>query len=389
MNRREIIKLTLAGAVTMGIATHPILSLAQSGGPIKIGVLIPQSGPAGLFGPASVNSAQLAAQEINAAGGILGRSIELVFADVGGPPADAIQAANRLWRGEGVEAFIGMHDSAVRGALTGLFKGQVPYIYTSVYEGGECSPGTYVLGETPAQQLEPVIPWLANNEGASKWYLIGNDYNWPRDTNAAAKEYIKASGGSVVGEEYLPFTTDNCDSSLSAIRSSGADAVLVTLVGGASVGFNRSFASFGLPNQALRVGTLIEENTLAGIGAENSARLFSSSGYFANVDNPSAKAFATSYGAEFGADAPALNSLSQSVYEGLLFFNALAEKADSTAVAKMDEAAEGTTFDSPRGSSMMENRHLARDVYLAKADGSNFEIVATFNNVASGVTCSD
>ena len=91
-----------------------------------------------------------------------------------------------------------MHDSAVRGALTNLFKGQVPYIYTPVYEGGECSSGTYVLGETPAQQLEPVIPWMAAKQGiASKWYLIGNDYNWPRDTNAAAKGYIEASGGTV------------------------------------------------------------------------------------------------------------------------------------------------------------------------------------------------
>ena len=110
-------------------------------------------------------------------------------------PADATKAALKLWKGEGVEAFIGMHDSAVRGALTNLFKGQVPYVYTPVYEGGECSAGTYVLGETPTQQLEPVVPWIASNRGASRWYLIGNDYNWPRDTNAAAKGYIGASSG--------------------------------------------------------------------------------------------------------------------------------------------------------------------------------------------------
>ena len=264
------------------------IGAAHAADPIKVGVLLPQSGPGGLFGPSCENATNLAVAEINDAGGILGRMVEPVFADVGGPPADATQAALKLWKGEKVDAFIGMHDSAVRGALTNLFKGQIPYIYTPVYEGGECSSGTYVLGETPAQQLEPVIPWMAKNKGASKWYLIGNDYNWPRDTNAAAKGYIEASGGTVVGEEYLPFTADNFDSNLAKIKSSGADAVLVTLVGGASVGFNRAFASFGLPDSVTRVGTLIEENTLAGIGAENSKNLYSSAGYFGSIDTPAA-----------------------------------------------------------------------------------------------------
>lgn len=244
MNRRNFLKNALCAAALSSGATRLIAGQAFAADPIKVGILIPQSGPGGLFGPSCQNAAQLAVDEINAQGGILGRPIAPIFADVGGPPSDATQAALKLWKGQKVEAFIGMHDSAVRGALTNLFKGQIPYIYTAVYEGNECSAGTYVIGETPAQQLKPVIPWVASEKGASKWYLIGNDYNWPRDTNAAAKEYIKQAGGSVVGEEYLPFTADNFDSNLAKIKSSGADAVLITLVGGASVGFNRALCQF-------------------------------------------------------------------------------------------------------------------------------------------------
>jgi len=387
MKRRDFATIALGLALGVGIAVQPQGMTAFAADPVKVGILIPLSGPGGLFGPSSQMSAQMAVDDINADGGLLGRPIEPVFVDVGGPPADATQAALRLWKGDKAEAFIGMHDSAVRGALTNLFKGQVPYIYTPVYEGGECAPGTYVLGETPAQQLEPVIPWLAAEKGASKWYLIGNDYNWPRDTNAAAKAYIEATGGTVVGEEYLPFTVDNFDSSLAKIKESGADAVLVTLVGGASVGFNRAFASFGLADEVLRLGTLIEENTLAGIGAESAKNLYSSAGYFASIDTPAARAFADRYTATFGTDAPALNALGQSVYDGVLLLDALAERAGSLSVDAMDQAAEGTSYDGPRGSATMSGRHVSKDIYLAEADGASFRVVRTFSNVGAGDNC--
>lgn len=387
MKRRDFIKTSLAATAMSAVAPSAFPMLARAADPIKVGVLIPLSGPAGLFGASSQNCAQLAVDEINAGGGILNRMIEPVYVDVGVPPAEASQAALKLWKGEGAEAFIGMHDSAVRGALTNLFKGQVPYVYTPVYEGGECSPGTYVLGETPAQQLAPVIPWMAAEKGASKWYLIGNDYNWPRDTNAAAKGYIAESGGEVVGEEYLPFTADNFDSNLAKIKESSANAVLVTLVGGASVGFNRAFASFGLSDSVTRLGTLIEENTLAGIGAENSANLYSSAGYFGSIDTPAAKAFAESYFAKFGVDAAALNALGQSCYDGVLLLDAIAEKAGSLDAAAMDAAADGTSYDGPRGSATMTARHVSKDIYVAEADGAAFKVVQTFANVAPGDNC--
>ncbi|MEN8742408.1 MAG: substrate-binding domain-containing protein [Phaeobacter gallaeciensis] len=376
-------KLFASAAVALALGT------VSAAADIKVGVLVPDSGPAGLFGPSTRNSATLAAEQINAAGGINGEAIELVFADVGVPPAEAAQAALRLWKGEGAQAFVGMHDSAVREALIGRFNGQVPYVYTPVYEGNSCAPGLYVTGETPSQQLAPVIPYLAENEGASKWYLIGHDYNWPRDTNALAKNYIAEAGGEVVGEEYVPFTVSEFDSSLQRIKESGADAILITLVGGGSVGFNVSFAGFGLEEQALRLGTLIEENTLAGIGAENADRLFSSSGYFASIDSDAAVSFAADYTAAFGADAPALNGLGQSAYEGLMLLAALANKAGSLDVAAMDAAAEGTTWSTPRGENTLTGRHMAQTIYLADGSGGTFDIVAFFDKVASSEACAD
>jgi ABC-type branched-subunit amino acid transport system substrate-binding protein len=353
----------------------------------KIGVLIPMSGPAGLFGPSARNCTDMAVAEINAAGGILGRKVEVVYGDVGVPPAEATQAAVKLMLGEKVDAFVGMHDSAVREALIGAFRGKVPYVYTPTYEGGECAPGVFVLGETPDQQLAPVIPWMAKERGVKSWYLIGNDYNWPRDSNAAAKRYIADVGGRVVGEEYLPFTIDNFDANLVKIKESKADGVLVTLVGGASVGFNRSFASFGLADEMVRLGTLIEENTLLGIGAENSKNLYSSAGYFGNLETTAAKTFAERYAAKFGADAPVLNALGQSCYEGMLFLSALANKAGGFDVAAMSKAAEGLSYSGPRGTTVMHEGHVKRDIFLAEAQGISFKVVKTFANVGAGDNC--
>lgn len=397
MKRRVFLNRVLAGALpgalpgvlpagsALGGLLLPTATAAAS--PLKVVMMIPLSGPAGLFGPSSRNCSELAVEEINSRGGIAGRPVELLIGDAGLPPAEATQIALKLWKGNGAQAFIGMHDSAVRSALVGLFKGAVPYIYTPTYEGGECAKGTYVFAETPAQQLEPVIPWLAAQRGVKRWYLIGNDYNWPRDTNKAARNYISASGGQVVGEEYLPFTADNFDSNLAKIRESGADAVLITLVGGASVGFNRAFASFGLAERVVRLGTLIEENTLAGIGAQNSANLYSSSGYFSAIETPAARAFAARYAKKFGDKAPPLNALAESCLEGLLLLEAMAARAGGVSVAALEKVADGTSYEGPRGRIVLQARHSSKDIYLAKAEGAAFKVLKTFDNVGSGQTC--
>ncbi len=379
MDRRQFLAATAAAA-----GASPWAFAAD---PLKVAVMLPQSGPAGLFGPSTKACSELAAEQINARGGVLGRKIELLFGDAGLPPAEASQAALKLWKGSGAGVVIGMHDSAVRGALVGLFKAQVPYFYTPVYEGGECAKGTYVNGETPQQQLQPVIPWIAAERKPKKWYMIGNDYIWGRNTNAAAKGYIEKTGAQVVGDEYLPFTVDNFDASLARIRDSGADAVLVSLVGGASVGFNKAFASLGLSDKALRLGTLIEENTLAGIGNANAKNLYSSAGYFANLQTPAAKAFAEAYAKRFGAQAPALNGLAESAYEGFLLLEAMAKKAGSLNVAKLDAASEGATYKGPRGTVTMKSRHVVQDIFVADVDANGFRVVKTFPQVSSGQTC--
>jgi len=385
-SRRTMLKATLGGAA---LAAAPgLIKYANAASNFKIGLFIPLSGPAALFGPSAKNCGELAIDEVNKSGGVLGRQAKLYIADAGVPPAEAAKSAVRLMLRDKVDLIVGNHDSAVRQAIVGAVKGKIPYVYSPVYEGGECSPNVFMLGETPQQQLMPTIDHFAKTKGVKSYYLIGNDYVWPRVTNKLAKKYIAAAGGNVVGEEYIPFGPANkFESAVTRIKSAKPDLVVITLVGGDNVNFNRTFAEFGLHKNISRVASLLEENTLMGIGAESSGNLYSSMAYFANIESAENKAFVSSYKAKFGAKAPVLNTLAESNYAGIIFGAALTNKAGSTNAAKLAATAEGLTVSTPTGPVTMRNRHTDKNMYLAECNGTQFKIAKVFNKVPSGQTC--
>jgi ABC-type branched-subunit amino acid transport system substrate-binding protein len=320
----------------------------------------------------------LAQREINASGGVLGREVELVFVDAGRAPETVTdETLDLVIEGE-VQAVIGMHISAVRQSLAPALRGQVPYVYTPVYEGGETAPGVFMVGETPALQLKPSIRWLAERRRAKRWYFIGNDYVWPRVSHRAARRYVKASGGEIVGESFAPFECDDYAGHLERIRKARPDAVLVSMVGNDCIGFNRAFAEAGLARHILRLSAASEENTLLGIGAENAENLFFAAGYLANLATPENARFLDGYFAAFGADAPAPNTIGESCYEGMRLYAEMARRAASFDVRALGRACEGLSYVGARGRSRMIGRHLNTDIYLAEADGLDFRVVQHF-----------
>ena len=348
---------------------------------ITVSILVAMSGPSGLFGPSTRDCALLAADEINEdTGGLLGAGIDLEFIDVGQDSAAYIEQLDRLLS-DNCKAIIGTHDSAVRSAVSRHIRGKIPYVYTPPYEGDETGKGLFVLGETPYQQLSPVLPWFMKEKQVNSWYLVGNAYQWPYTTNWLARQFIGLIGGEVLGEEFVPFGSENFDHALRRIEELCPDAVLITLVGSDSVDFNRAFAERNLANNIIRYGPLIEENTLLGIGGECTKGIYSSSGYFTCLDTPENTGFMERYAAKFGNNAPMLNVVGQSCYDGLHFLARLAAKAKSLDVQKLASFTEGFTFESPRGSMIIHNRHSTKTIYLAEADGIDFKTIETFTGI--------
>ncbi len=381
--RRTLLTAAAAGAA---FGTLPgLIRPAAAADEFKIGLFIALSGPASLFGPTQRACAELAAEEVNKAGGIMGRQIKLFPTDAGGPPAELTKSAIRLMLEEKVDLFVGSHDSATREALVATIKGKAPYIYTPVYEGGECAFNTYVLADTPEQQIRPSLTWMMKEKGAKSIYMIGDDYVWPRKCNEHAKAYIAENGGKVAAEEYVPFGAPNkFEEVVTRIKSAKPDAVLITLVGADNVNFNRTFAGFGLDKDIARLSLLLEENTLLGVGAESSKNLYSSMSYYANAPGDANKKFKQAYFAKFGDKAPQLSLIGADCYAGVYCAKELVTKAGGTNAQKCMAASEGLSVMSAAGPWTMHGRHVDKTMFLADCKGTEFDIIKTFADVKSG-----
>ena len=381
----------VAGALGSGaaVAAPAVLTGAHAAGELKMATFYALSGPGSLFGPTQTAVTKLAVDEINAGGGIDGRKVTVVPSDGGAPPAEAAKSAIRLMLRDKVDIVVGSHDSAVREAIVAALKGRVPYVYTPLYEGGECNPNVYVTADTPQQQVQPSITWLAKTLGAKSYYLIGNDYVWPRKTNEQAKKYIAAAGGKVVGEEYVPLGAPNkFEDAVTRIKAKKPDLVVITLVGGDNINFNRTFAGFGLDKSIKRISYLLEEQTLLGIGDKSSSGLYSAMSYFENEKSAANAKFKAGYRKAAGAKAPQLGMIGVDTYGGVYCAKALIEKAGGTDAAKLMAAANNLEYRTPTGTAVMTNRHVVKDMFLAECKGTSFDIVQTFRAIAHGQTCS-
>jgi urea transport system substrate-binding protein len=367
----------MSEARVQGVALAPRGIVRTIGRPVvRVALLIPLHGSAGLFGPSCELCSQLAAEELNVGTGILGREVELVVVDGSGPPAEVAAEVALLVKLGAVDAVVGWHISAVRRELVPLIAGRVPYVYTALYEGGEQSPGVFLTGEVPSHQLAPAIKWQAAENGVKRWYIVGNDYIWPRQSAAAAAGYAVSTGGEVCGQTFVPLGTTSFEQVLPAIERSRADAVLLLLVGDDSVRFNRSFAAFELDSECIRFSPLMEENMLLATGQGATKGLYAAAGYFESLVTPESLDFSARYTRRFGLNAPPLNSLGESCYEGINLLAALATKAGSLDVRALDMAAAGhVEYHGPRGTLRVRNRHVDQRVYLAEPDG--FDLVVT------------
>ena len=174
--------------------------------PIKVGVIADQTGPLSFIGLANANVARMVVDELNAEGGLLGRPVVLLLEDSATDDAVAAVKAAKLVGRDQVDVVFGGIYSSTRQAIKGpvVDEGETLYIYPEQYEGQESDPLIFCTGPVPAQQVDPLIPWLMRETGAKTFYLPSADYIWPHVLNARVKEVVAANGGSIVGEEYFP-----------------------------------------------------------------------------------------------------------------------------------------------------------------------------------------
>jgi urea transport system substrate-binding protein len=379
MFRRMI--LTAAGCL---MATAAV----QAQEPIKIGVPVGLSGANSVVAPSVVQEAQLAVDEINAAGGVLGRKLVLEVADDASGAAGAQKAFDSLVYQKKVDVLISMETSAARNAgLPIVSKGKVPYIYTSFYEGHSCNKYLYVDAWVPEQQVPPIVDAFMKDKGAKTYFLIGSDYAFGRGMLSFARSYIEKKGGKVVGEEYLPMDGTDWSAILSKLKESKADALITSTAGGApNVTLTKQLRGAGI---TIPYGNLaVDEGTAKSMGADATG-IYISASYVTGIGSPENKAFLEAAQKKFGADLKTPNDLSVPEYEAVYLYKAAVEKAGSTDAAKVIDALPAVSFKGPRGVIKMDEQHHAPlTMYLGQveADGS-VKVAATFKDVPAGEQC--
>lgn len=375
-------RLLLAGTLAACLA-----STAFAADTITIGIPVGLSGANSVVAPSVVQSAELAVEEINAKGGILGKQVKLEVADDASGAAGAQKAFDSLIFQKKVDVLISMETSAARNAgLPIVNRGKTPYIYTSFYEGRSCSPYMYVNAWVPDQQVAPIVDYF-KDKGAKTYFLIGSDYAFGRGMLAFTKSYIEKVGGKVVGDEYAPMDATDWTAILSKVKAANPDAIITSTAGGApNVTLTKQLRAAGI--KALYGNLAVDEGTAKSMGADAEG-IYISGSYFTNIDTPANKTFLAAMEKKFGADLKTPNDLSVPQYEAVYAYKAAVEKAGSTEASKVIPELAKASVEGPRGTIVMsKQRHAPLTMYLGQvqADGS-VKMLSTFKDVDPGEQC--
>lgn len=350
-----------------------------SGDTIKLGFLNSLTGGMAISEKTVSNVLHMAADEINADGGILGKQIEYVQEDGATDWPTFAEKTEKLLTQDCVAAIFGGWTSSSRKAVkpvveehNGLF------FYPVQYEGLESSPNIYYTGATTNQQIIPAMDFLAS-QGVKKLFLAGSDYVFPRTANAIIKLYAAELGIEIVGEEYVPLDKDDWTTQVAKIVEADPDFVFNTINGSSNVGFVKAYYEAGLtPETTPIISVSIAEEEAPAMGHEVTGN-YASWNYFQSLDTPNNPAFIEAWKAYPGSSGVTSDPM-EAAYISMYLYKALVEKAGSFDVDAVNEAAAdgGITVDAPEGVVTLdgESHHISKPGHIGKINAENqFDIV--------------
>ena len=391
MDRRFSIK-AMAAAVALTASSGVVL--AQGAGPIKVGILHSLSGTMAISETVLKDVALMAIEEINAAGGVLGRKLEPVVVDPSSNWPLFAEKARQLLTQDRVAVTFGCWTSVSRKSVLPVYEELNGLLFYPVqYEGEELSKNVFYTGAAPNQQAIPAVEYLMSADGgeAKRFFLLGTDYVYPRTTNKILRSFLKSKGvkDSDIEEVYTPFGHSDYQTIVANIKkfaAGGKTAVVSTINGDSNVPFYKELGNQGLkatdvPVVAFSVG----EEELRGVDTKPLVGHLAAWNYFMSVKNPENDGFINKWAAYAkakklpGSDKPLTNDPMEATYIGIYMWKQAVEKAKTTDVDKVIAAMSGQTFKAPSGfvAKMDEkNHHLHKPVFIGevRADGQ-FNVV--------------
>ncbi len=375
-NRRQIVK-TGGSLIVLG-AAGGAAGLVAAQETVKLGLLHSLSGTIAIAEASLVDAEKMAIDEINAAGGVLGRKIQPVIEDGASDNPTFAEKARKLLERDKVVAIVGCYTSASRKAvLPVLSQAKGLLFYPTYYEGQEEDKHVFYTSQEATQSVIAAVEWLAKEKGKT-FFLVGSDYIYPRTCNKIAKPTITKAGGKVLGEEYAPLGHTEFSSIINKIKAAKPDCIYSTVVGGSNVAFYKQLRAAGLDGtKQVLLSTVVSENEIEGIGKDNAAGYYACMGYFQSIKSPTNEKFVKAFKAKYGADR-VIGDPMQVAYNSVYLWKMAAEKAKSFDAEKVTAAAAGIEWEAPEGTLRVHatNHHLWKKVRIgrARADGQ-FDIV--------------
>ena len=382
-----------AGAVTLGRGSFIVPPAWGQSNPIKVGIATDLTGPIGFAGKANANVATMVVNDINAKGGVMGRSLQLFIEDTASNESVAVNNVRKLIQRDKVDVVFGGITSSMRNAIKDVIvtRGRTLYIYPQLYEGQECTPYLFCTGPTPAQQCDEFIPWLIKN-GGKRFAFPSANYVWPKLLNQYARKVVQANGGEVVFEEYYPLDQVEYSATVNKIMTNNVNVVFNTVIPPGVGPFIKQLYEAGFTKKGGRLSCVYyDENTLNINAAHEFEGLASCLDYFRAIKDP----FSAKLQAEYDKAYPGTvlftaGSAATGMYRGLKLWESAVNKAK-----KLDREAVAAALDrarieeGPGGPAEMVpgKRHCKMNMYIAVAKNGNYEVVQQSKGLVDPKEC--
>jgi urea transport system substrate-binding protein len=355
------------------------------GGPIKVGIMHSLTGTMAISETSLKDVELMALDEINKAGGVLGKQVEPIIEDAQSKFTDVFpEKANKLLLRDKVAAVFGCWTSVSRKNVLPVFeKNNGLLFYPVQYEGNECSKNVIYTGAAPNQQILPAVEWLMSPEGGSKkkFYLLGSDYIFPRTANLIIVKYLESKGLKPVDEKYTPLGHLEYANIVQDIKKANPDVIFSTINGDSNVNFYNELAAQGITADKVPVCAVsVGEDELRGPDPSKVKGHLAAWNYFESIDTPKNKEFVKKFKDKYGQDRVTDDPI-EAAYFMVYFWKLATEKAGSTDVDKVREALRsGIEFDAPGGKVKLDpkTQHTYKYFRMGKIrDDKQFDIVYT------------
>jgi branched-chain amino acid transport system substrate-binding protein len=372
-----------SGAIATSVSSWSLQSdWASASSSIRVGIATDLTGAIAYVGNATANIAKMVVKDINGAGGILGRPIELFIVDTASNESVAVANVRRLIQRDKVDVVLGGITSSMRNAIKDVIvtRGKMLYIYPEQYEGKECTPNLFCTGPTPAQQCDQIIPWLVKN-GGKRFALPSANYVWPHVLNKYARELIETNGGEVIFEEYYPLDQVEYSATVNKIMTNNVEVVFNTIIApGVGLFFKQLYqAGFGKRGERLAC-VYYDENALNLNAPQEIEGLASCLDYYRAVtaEDPASARIQARYDKQFPGKI-LFAGAATGMYRGLKLWELAVKEAGNLdrehVAAALDHA---KISEGPGGPAEMVpgKRHCKMNMYTAVVKNGKFEIVA-------------